>query len=126
LKLSFAFGAEGLKQIDFLHLALVNGKSEQSAASIPLTLATLHLTSRRYTTHHLRDGEVVLYMRPDSGVWQVCYKAKLHQARATLWHRNEQDFWRSSPTQLNHGNETFACYRGRLNRYGSLSIKTKR
>ena len=74
LKLSFAFGPKGLKQIDFSQLALVNGRTDQSAASIPPTLATLTLTSRRATTHHLRDGEVVLYMRPDSGVWQVRYK----------------------------------------------------
>ena len=63
-----------MKQIDFSQLALVNGRTDQSAASIPPTLATLKLTSRRATTHHLRDGEVVLYMRPDSGVWQVRYK----------------------------------------------------
>jgi hypothetical protein len=74
LKLSFAFGHAGLKQIDFSQLALVNGWTDQSAASTPPTLATLRLTSRRATTHHLRDGEVVLYMRPDSGVWQVRYK----------------------------------------------------
>ena len=63
-----------MKQIDFSQLALVNGVTDQSAASIPPTMATLKLTSRRATTHHLRDGEVVLYMRPDSGVWQVRYK----------------------------------------------------
>ena len=74
LKLSLAFGAKGLKQIDFSQLPLVNGRNEQSAASIPPTLASLTLTSRRATTHHLRDGEVVLYRRPDSGVWQVRYK----------------------------------------------------
>jgi hypothetical protein len=64
----------GLKQIDFSQLALVNGRTQKSAASIPPTLATLTLTSRRATTHYLRDGEVVLYRRPDSGVWQVRYK----------------------------------------------------
>lgn len=63
-----------MKQIDFSQLALVNGRTDQSAASIPPTLATLTLSSRRATTHHLRDGEVVLYRRPDSGVWQVRYK----------------------------------------------------
>ncbi len=63
-----------MKQIDFSQLALVKGRTDQSAASIPPTLATLTLTSRRATTHHLRDGEVVLYRRPDSGVWQVRYK----------------------------------------------------
>jgi hypothetical protein len=41
LKLSFAFGAKGLKQIDFSQLALVNDRTLKSAASIPPTLATL-------------------------------------------------------------------------------------
>ena len=59
-KLSCAFGATGLKQIDFSQLALLNGRTEQSPASIPPTLAALRLTTRRETTHHLRDGEVVL------------------------------------------------------------------
>ncbi len=74
LKLSCAFGSKGLKQIDFSQLALLNGRTEQSLASIPPTLAALSLTSRRETTHHLRDGEVVLYLRPGSAVWQVRYK----------------------------------------------------
>ena len=63
-----------MKQIDFSQLALLNGRTEQSLASIPPTLAALRLTTRLDTTHHLRDGEVVLYLRPGSSVWQVRYK----------------------------------------------------
>lgn len=35
---------------------------------------SLHLSARKETTHHMRDGEVVLYLRPNSRVWQVRYK----------------------------------------------------
>jgi hypothetical protein len=37
-------------------------------------LAQLTITARLETTHHLRDREVVLYLRPGSRVWQVRYK----------------------------------------------------
>ena len=34
----------------------------------------LRISARKETTHHMRDGEVVLYLRPSSKVWQVRYK----------------------------------------------------
>jgi len=63
-----------LKQIDFLQLARLHGSSGQSPESTPATLAQLNLTFRKETTHHLRDGEVVLYLRPGSSIWQLRYK----------------------------------------------------
>jgi len=63
-----------LKQIDFSQLAQVCGGNSQSPAAIPPTLAALRLTARKPTTHHLRDGELVLYQRPTSRVWQVRYR----------------------------------------------------
>lgn len=39
-----------------------------------LLISSLHLSARKETTHHMRDGEVVLYLRPSSKVWQVRYK----------------------------------------------------
>ena len=74
MKLSCGFGFGNLKQIDFLQLARLHGRSGQSPASTPATLAQLTITARQETTHHLRDGEVVLYLRPGSRVWQVRYK----------------------------------------------------
>jgi len=60
-------------QIGFLHLA----HSVQAGlvqANPQSNLKRLHITARKDTTHHMRDGEVVLYLRPDSKVWQVRYK----------------------------------------------------
>ena len=60
-------------QIGFLHLAhsLQSGSVHANPES---NLQRLHITARKDTTHHMRDGEVVLYLRPDSRVWQVRYK----------------------------------------------------
>ena len=67
-----------LKQIDFYTLAehlLHNGQVQQpQPLAEPPGLRGLRITARKETTHHLRDGEVVLYLRPDSRVWQVRYK----------------------------------------------------
>ena len=63
-----------MKQIDFLQLAAQLQSSGQAAAVIPPTLERLRITARKETTHSIRDGEVVLYLRPDSAVWQVRYK----------------------------------------------------
>jgi integrase len=73
-KLSCGFGTGNLKQIDFLQLAAQLQSSGQAAAVIPPTLNRLSITARKETTHSIRDGEVVLYLRPDSAVWQVRYK----------------------------------------------------
>ena len=60
-------------QIGFIHLA--DSIQTGSTADKPQSqLKHLHITARKETTHHLRDGEVVLYLRPDSQVWQVRYK----------------------------------------------------
>ena len=37
-------------------------------------LVRLNITARKETTHHMRDGELVLYPRSESSVWQVRYK----------------------------------------------------
>lgn len=63
-----------MKQIDFLQLAARLQSSGQAAAVIPPSLERLRITARKETTHPIRDGEVVLYLRPDSAVWQVRYK----------------------------------------------------
>ena len=63
-----------MKQIDFSQLAQACGGDLHPSAFIPPTLAALSITTRRETTHHLRDGEAVLYLRPGSAVWQVRYK----------------------------------------------------
>lgn len=44
-------------------------------------LENLKLSSHKEVIHHLRDGEVVLYKRPTSRVWQVRYKL-----RDRKWH----------------------------------------
>ena len=72
--LSCGFGPSKLKQIDFLQLAARLQSSGQAAAVIPPSLERLRITARKETTHPIRDGEVVLYLRPDSAVWQVRYK----------------------------------------------------
>ena len=60
-------------QIGFLHLA--HSVQAGSADANPQSnLQRLHITAGKDTTHHMRDGEVVLYLRPDSRVWQVRYK----------------------------------------------------
>jgi len=60
-------------QIGFLHLAhSVQAGSVQ--ANPQSSLKRLHITARKDTTHHMRDGEVVLYLRPGSRVWQVRYQ----------------------------------------------------
>ena len=41
---------------------------------MPPSLVRLNITAKKETTHHMRDGEVVLYQRSDSSVWQVRYK----------------------------------------------------
>ena len=58
-------------QNDFLHL--VNSLQGNNSGT-PSLLSQLDLTNRKRTTHHLRDGEVVLYLRPTSRIWQVRYK----------------------------------------------------
>jgi hypothetical protein len=63
-----------LKQIDFLQLAAQLQSSGQAPAVMPPALVRLNITARKETTHHMRDGEVVLYQRSDSSVWQVRYK----------------------------------------------------
>jgi uncharacterized protein (UPF0332 family) len=55
LKLSFAFGAKGLKQIDFSQLALVNGRNEQSAASIHFAKTHRGLINA-FSEHLVKDG----------------------------------------------------------------------
>jgi hypothetical protein len=63
-----------LKQIDFLQLAAQLQSSGQAPAVVPPSLVRLNITAKKETTHHMRDGEVVLYQRSDSSVWQVRYK----------------------------------------------------
>jgi integrase len=70
-----------LKQIDFLLLAAQLQSSGQAPAVMPPSLVRLNITARKETTHHMRDGEVVLYQRSDSKVWQVRYKLSDRQ-----WH----------------------------------------
>ena len=55
-------------QIDFLQLA------RHIRPDIPSTLQHLKFITQLPNTHHLRDGDVVLYQRPTSRVWQVRYK----------------------------------------------------
>jgi len=63
-----------LKQISPLQQGQLHEWSGQSSEPYSSTLSQLNFTARKETTHHLRDGEVVLYLRPDSKVWQVRYK----------------------------------------------------
>lgn len=62
-------------QIDFLKLACRLQPEDR-----PI-LENLKLSSHKEVIHHLRDGEVVLYKRPASRVWQVRYKL-----RDRKWH----------------------------------------
>ena len=63
-----------MKQISPLQPEQLHEWSGQSSEPYSSTLSQLNFTARKETTHHLRDGEVVLYLRPDSKVWQVRYK----------------------------------------------------
>ena len=63
-----------MKQISPLQPEQLHEWSGQSPEPYSSTLSQLNFTARKETTHHLRDGEVVLYLRPDSKVWQVRYK----------------------------------------------------
>ena len=74
MNLSSGFGSSKSKQIDFLQLAAQLQSSGQAPAVIPASLKPLNITARKETTHHMRDGEVVLYLRSDSKVWQMRYK----------------------------------------------------
>lgn len=62
-------------QMSFTQLAAVysNPTSPLPPPAQPL-LNKLHITARKETTHHMRDGDVVLYLRPRSSLWQVRYK----------------------------------------------------
>jgi integrase len=60
-------------QIGFLQLVHRLQTATDHITPEPL-IKKLHITARKETTHHMRDGEVVLYLRPDSKVWQVRYK----------------------------------------------------
>ena len=62
-------------QMSFTQLAAVysNPTSPLPPPAQPL-LKKLHITARKETTHHMRDGDVVLYLRPHSSLWQVRYK----------------------------------------------------
>jgi len=55
-------------QIDFLQLA------RRMQPDLPSTLAKFKFTTLNPTIHHIRDGDVVLYQRPTSRVWQARYK----------------------------------------------------
>jgi integrase len=64
-----------LKQTQIGFLQLAHGLQAVSVGANPQSnLQRLHITARKETTHQMRDGEVVLYLRPDSKVWQVRYK----------------------------------------------------
>lgn len=75
-----------MKQINFYELAAKLQAPQSALEEIPPTLKQLNITRRKPTTHILRDGDVVLYLRPESSVWQVRYK---------LFHRN----WRCVSTK---------------------------
>ena len=63
-----------MKQLNFLEHARRLQQSGGAAELVPTLLQQLRTTAIKATTHHMRDGEVVLYLRPDSRVWQVRYK----------------------------------------------------
>lgn len=63
-----------MKQLDFLQHAHRLQQSGYAVEAMPTLLQQLRTTAIKPTTHHMRDGEVVLYLRPDSRVWQVRYK----------------------------------------------------
>ena len=56
-------------------MQLAHKLQEQTGVLNPQPLInSLRISARKETTHHMRDGEVVLYLRPSSKVWQVRYK----------------------------------------------------
>lgn len=61
-------------QIGFLQLASRLHERAPDLNGTKQQISQLRLTTRKETTHHMRDGEVVLYLRPTSRVWQVRYK----------------------------------------------------
>jgi integrase len=64
-----------LKQTQIGYLQLAHKLQQQTGVLNPQPLInSLHVSDRKETTHHMRDGEVVLYLRPSSKVWQVRYK----------------------------------------------------
>jgi hypothetical protein len=95
--------ALGLKlkqtQIGFLHLAhsLQAGSIHANPQS---SLKRLHITARKDTTHHMRDGEVVLYLRPDSKVWQVRYKLFDRKWRCVSTRHRQLDWARKAAGEI--------------------------
>jgi hypothetical protein len=86
-------------QIGFLHLA--HGLQAGSAKANPESnLQRLHITARKDTTHHLRDGEVVLYLRPDSRVWQVRYKLFDRKWRCVSTRHRQLDWARKAAGKI--------------------------
>ena len=77
-----------MKQIDFLQLQ----SSGQAPAVVPTSLKRLNITARKETTHHLRDGEVVLYLRSDSKVWQMRYKLSDRQWHCVSTHQRRLEW----------------------------------
>jgi integrase len=61
-------------QMRFLRLAAANDSHIPPTPNNTPILKKLHITARKETTHHMRDGDVVLYRRPYSSFWQVRYK----------------------------------------------------
>ena len=80
-------------QIDFQQLVhrLQNPSPIAPTSPSPL-FKSLHITARKDTTHHLRDGEVVLYLRPDSRVWQVRYKLFSRKWRCVSTRQKQLDW----------------------------------
>jgi len=99
-------------QIDFLQLA------RQLLPDTPSTLRHLKFTSQHTNTHHIRDGDVVLYLRPTSRVWQVRYKLNDHK-----WHCLS-----TKQRQLDHAKKTAAeLYdRARFRQDEGIPQKSKR
>ena len=88
-------------QIDFLQLA------HQLQNHIPTTLPSpsplfknLHITARKDTTHHLRDGEVVLYLRPDSRVWQMRFKLYSRRWRCVSTRHRQLDWAKRAAVEI--------------------------
>jgi integrase len=66
---------QNLKQTQIGYLQLAHKLQQQAGVLDPQPLInSLRISARKETTHHMRDGEVVLYLRPSSKVWQVRYK----------------------------------------------------
>lgn len=60
----------------------LQGPNPEPSTQPPTPLRGLSLSTTERNVHYLRDGEVVLYKRPRSRVWQVRYKLYDRQ-----WHR---------------------------------------